>query len=238
MILENTAYPTIIKTMYDEREKVRYFAQKMATKMPKIPAGMGGAYITYTNPQSKNTYMCWFGKMVTPGRFLDTTGKHSVNGSFLIVNTSSGERMVMQLAYKYHEGKKYDALIIYTAHFFKRYRERFDYPDDMPSNDLICNFMNRNYEMRPLDYSKVSRKGDPNGSAFQCNDGIILGTTEMKEENGYKFFVARHNTFISEAEFKSNQAEEWMTDADYANEFIDFVKTHLREDPFWSQYMR
>lgn len=237
MILENTPYKVIIKTMHEEREKVRFFVEKESNKICKMHYRDSLVYYsTYTHPVSKNTYMFWGGKIVTPAYFQKIGNKNFRAGSCLMINHSSGERSVISLGKKnLGTGEVVDAMIIYTGHFFSRYRERAGYPSSIPTNELISTYFIRNCEYIPLDYEQVSKRKMDGGVAAQNYDGISLGTECLIEEDGYKFYVLKNNTFLPKTLLKENQENALMTkekiDDIIAENMIDIVK----KNPILSQ---
>lgn len=88
-----------------------------------------------------------------------------------------------------------DFYIIYTPHFFRRYRERFLNDDNMAVNDVVKTFITRNtYHVANI------AKGD---NIFgMCNDGIIFFKDKDKD-------VTVAMTFISRDLQKDFQEKEW-----------------------------
>lgn len=238
MILENTPYWEVMRTIKDEMEKVSYFVNK-TNRLGFSAVFNDGAnvyYKTYTHPQSKNTYMYWGGRIVTPVRFTNLHGDNYRSGFCLLVNTSDGGRMVYCTGKMNDEGKKVDSLLLYTSHFFKRYRERAGLPDNMPTNELICNYFNRNTEYMPLDYKQVSRRDDADGTALQNYDGVTLGRVMRIEDDGYEFIMVKNNTFLPQSMLKPNQTDALMDEdkiqAIIAENMREIVKNH----PVLSKY--
>lgn len=240
MILEKTPYSVVIRTMHAEHEKLLYFVEKESNKILNMRYHDKDVYHSiYTHQVSKNTYMFWGGRIVTPVRFKNI-GRHNYRAGFcLVVNTSNGERTIYCLGKKnLGNGKKIDALIIYTSHFFRRYRERSGYPESMSTNELISHFLVRNSEFIPRDYKVMSRKDHKNGTAIQVNDGMCFGTEEFHNEDGYEFYVLKNNTFVPESMLKNEQTDGIMTDEKYHEIFARGTRDFVLNHPILSKYSK
>ena len=233
MILENTPYSQVIQTMLDEKEKVS-FAMRKLRKMKNMPEVFVS---TYTLPSSKNTYLFWGGKIKVPTFFTRPTSCNYRMGSCLMVNTNNGERMVYCLSKKADGNKTYDCLLVYTSHFFKRYRERAMVSETMPTLELISLFMNRNIEMIPLDYEEFTKKPMKNGTAMQMCDGVLLGTETKYNEDGYEYYVVKNNTFLTESILKTDQEEELVTGKKMQKRLADCAKEFVKSHPLLSKFV-
>ena len=239
MILENTPYPTVLKVMQEEKEKVYYFLHKLSAKVdsPNYKGNKDVISEIYTHPKSKNTYLIWGGWITTPVVF-SKLGNHNFRlGECLMVNTSNGERMVYSLGDKNDGGKMVKCLMVYTSHFLRRYRERAGWGEKMSTIDLISTFMNRNMEMIPLDYSEFVKKPVPNGVAIQMCDGVILGSEEKYNIDGYEFNVVKHNTFIPKSLMKSDQEDALMTKEKMRGIIAEWMKDIVSKHPILSQFI-
>lgn len=148
--------------------------------------------------------------------------------------------MLYTLAMVNDYGKKARALIGFTAHFLERYRERFNHPATMPTEELISIFLNRNCEAIPLDYKKVIAKWEkhPDGAALQGVDGIFLGTQKKLLCGSMEFYSVMYNTYLSEDILKESQKEAMMTDEKIQEITAEFIREKVSEHPVLSRYCK
>ena len=223
--------------MLDEKEKVDFFIKKESAKLQTSKfIGIDTYYSVYTHPKSKNSYLYWGGRIVTPLVFQNIGHNNFRAGAALVVNNSDGGRTVYCLGKKNTGNGIVPTLMIYTGHLLSRYRERYNYPDSMHPNELICNFLNRNSELIPLDYAQFSEKEHPNGTALQGHDGIILGS-ELHFTEPYEFYVVRNNTFVPQSLLKGKQADALMTKKKMRDIIAENMREIVKTHPVLSQFV-
>lgn len=240
MILESTPFDIVLQTLHSEREKTLFFQRKMVARLKPEMLRYDCFSAVYTHPESKNKYLFWCGPITTKTRFQRIGNSNFRSGMCLLVETAKGERMVYSYAHKNIPGEGVvDTIMVFTAHFFQRYRERFGIGPEVSAEELICIFLNRNSEAMPLDYDIIAKYHPrPDGAAMQGHDGLILGEEKEYRPDGRHFFVVRYNTFISTAMLKDDQAAEWMTEEKYHAKLREYAKDILREHPIFSQWMK
>ena len=239
MLLHDSSYPLILKTLRDEEEKVNFFMQKEEKRVLKdferracMALPFPYVYHTvYQMPASKNTYLCWF----KVSNKIDLARKICIGDAALILNDNKGKFSVYGISsYASPDGGKSPFLYIYTAHFFSRYRERFRWGGSLSTNDLIARFFSRNSRYQfVLDFGKMNLNAEQykDGSAFQIPDGIAFATAKtIQDDNDKNCDVIRFNTFIGFDQLKDEQSESVYTMDDYKELLAEEVKAILSKN--------
>lgn len=236
MILEDTPYSEIFKTINREREKVRYFEERESERVRKLDKKrLANKIYTsfYTIPSSRNTYLfyaCIGGPTTLLNRKADQTLIQY--GSCLLVNTNSGSRMVYGILENNNRQYK---LVAHTAHFFKRYRERLNYPETMKTEEIIANYFSRNTNLAELDFEKMNINSSKykDGIAVEMNEGVAFGNvTTVSDHQGRPLEVIRMNTFVSHKKLFKEQKETLYTKRAMRKQNIqEVIKKMLANDP-------
>lgn len=211
MILSTDNYRRIYNQLMDEREKVRYYLLKnekgIFRKFRETQKTPVWYHDTVTMPKTRNTYLLYYYAMY----HREAADNYCWKGAPLLVNDEKGHLVAIMLRKMYEtdsdtdETVYFDALQVYSGHFFSRYRERMAMPDSLSTNDIIANFFGRNegYFAR-LDYDAIvlEKNRHKGTSAFGIDDGVTLAE-ELFLPGGLR--VVKHNTFLSRRELKDSQ---------------------------------
>lgn len=109
-------------------------------------------------------------------------------------------------------GERVENLVVYSSHFFSRYRERFFNDNNISATELFRHFINRNGSI----YSGNDKKNNKTYVIMQ--DGIGLGEVGA--------FVTYVNTFITYDMLHSSQSE-------YIAPIHEFLTNHFNFVDFW-----
>lgn len=221
MILFDMDYPTIYRQMFSESDKIEYYLRKNLTKVTSLKQGRYIAphyfYDIIKMPKSNNTYMLYWNIPDFEAFYYDDYKIREKNvccGAILLVQDKKGRQHgITYKRYKVQVKDTFglvDGLYIFSPHFFSRYRERFEIPQEVKSNDNLAAFAARNLNyFFYLDYNEMVLEKDrqENGVAIAVKDGIILGDMESMTVDGKPLTVTRARTFLKDNNLKDDQAE-------------------------------
>lgn len=212
MIHYNSTFQEVYRAMLDEREKTEYALHKNEEKMWKMfmrgKSRTLSHHETYRIPASNNTYLLWY--YVEE----DVFGHATLFGGTVLLNQTRDGYPIYYVCKRFSNvmpGQVYksDVLLVYTGHFFSRYRERAEVPANKNTYDLITLYLARNLRMMvPLDNDTMMNRADeyPDRIVWQVKDGIVFSTTtEQGKDTRNPFTVSVQNTFVTESMLKGRQ---------------------------------
>lgn len=214
MILDNTPYETLHRTMTEERPKVIFALKKLFDRSQRQFQGARTlpvmAWDTYTVPKSKNKYLIWLYAQTH-----DEKNRAPQFGYALLVNDKNG-RLNYYATEKYKlttpahpEGEEVLLLSHYTAHFMSRYRERMGIPPSVTPYELAVTFLGRNQKLMTRDSAnEINRRNSLSDDykSFRVKDGIcLIKNFKTRAADGSPVSVERYNTFLDETMLKGKQ---------------------------------
>lgn len=230
MILINMDYASIYRQMSDEHDTVLYYLHKYEKqafkqfKQSDVPC-LYSKEITL--PKSGNKYLLYYYMLNEQEKLHGSC----TFGNVLLLNDDRGQINAIRLM-KVREArnetiKNQDTLHFFTAHFFRRYRERFTAFGNQSTLDLIGTFCGRNLGyLHQLNYNDIVKEKNrqEDGAAWGIDDGFILGQSEWVDMDGKKVLVARHRTFLGRYNLKESQEKHTLTQAEMRAE----LKHHFK----------
>lgn len=212
MILYSDDYAEIYRQMSEEEDTIAYWTRKYSKRIlkdfkrsPKVPVW---TYKIVTMPRTLNRYLLFYYALTR----LECIHETCFAGAVLLLDDDKGRPVALQLKHFTDTDDRdihVESLQIYTGHFFSRYKERYNWQDQLSRYELMTTFFGRNagYLME-VDYNKFVLQKDriPNGTAFGMDDGVSLATKEwITLDSGKEIFITKHNTFLSRKHLKEDQ---------------------------------
>ena len=147
----------------------------------------------WTHPVSKNKYLFWY--VTTPSLFL--RDKMHVSGGYLLVVNDFADR-----DFFFCTGRDKGRFLLHvTAHFVKRYRERFLCDNNAYTEDVLVKYFHRNggFDVE-LDPNEVNYHGERDSLTYSSlvPDGVVyfqMGKDTSTADSGV--IVMRYKTFVS-----------------------------------------
>lgn len=199
MILFDTPYDEVIRTMLDEWEKVDYAIRKAYARSLKRNSIRNRILLPptapkiekYTVPASNNTYSI----------VINYENDVAEAWGFLKSNGDWGHRKVYVLQ---KNGARCDeprsapwTLDIYTGHFLSRYRER-SCAGDWHGDELVARYLARNKKHGiaiPASFVNPAIDDDKQ-TAIIVDEGVCFGESRKETVNGMPVYINENRTFI------------------------------------------